>query len=254
MRHQLSPEEEKLFWSFITNDLAQRLALPLNSSTWRIGQKKAIIAAMQKHLLPLCEKDPLIMGLCNFDEETTKKRKLHLESTIHNLFVNKNFRQTTSATKHRFTFFLEGISADEYIERKGLLQTQTATPLISIAPAQALQALQMYINHLEDMADRIQKVLSKEVDQKTAQKWLNRFLPLHKKLIQLLKNGDFVVASRVKKDIYHIFEEPLYPTKTQQPSVTRLQGLFVFYLRSEQVINTFQAYQVALLRMERLFI
>jgi len=119
---KLNKEQEKIFWESIAIDVEEKLNLGA-PSTWTTKTFMEVEKQMQTTLEQLAIDTPKIGGWCNLDSKVEG-----FGSTMRRVFIDGNFNTTHSSSKNRFTYFLHGMSVEEYIKERNLLAKRIETP------------------------------------------------------------------------------------------------------------------------------
>ena len=243
MKHSLSTDQEKVFWHFVTEDLIKTLSLPKELKSWGNEQRMEINQALAKVLFPLCKKDKVIQGHCNFVDDEIDKGEIDMWFTIRKNIINKHINKTHPYSKHRFAYFLIGKSADDYIDKREVLtKTLPTEPFLS---GDAVKTLAPFVQEREYFAYKIVKELEK-YEEEDAQTFLRDFKELHQKLVEFfgMEKG-ISTGIRVYVDIHKLGEYFFTQTETGK-KISAAQNMWGngFYLREDSPLANINGYLV----------
>ncbi len=243
MKNSLSTDQEKVFWHIVTEDLIKTLSLSGNLEDWGNEQRVEINEALAKVLFPLCKKDKVIQGHCNFEKDEIDKGTIDMWFTIRKNIINKHINKTHPYSKHRFAYFFIGKSADDYIEERNVLSR--TLPAKSFLSGDAVKTLAPFVQEREYFAYKIVKELEK-YEEEDAQTFLKDFKELHQKLVEFfgMEKG-ISTGIRVYVDIHKLGAYFFTQTETGK-KISAAQNMWGdgFYLREDSPLANINGYLV----------
>jgi len=195
MLQKITPEQETVFWRQIAAHIEENTDFG-NPSNWNTANAENFQQEMDKILYPLCKKDKAIEMLCVLIND---KKKSVLESTpmtssILDIFSFQNeFRKRHSKVKNRFTYFLFGISFDEYIESGKVIDTAIELPI---------REMEGYLELFKDRAETVRKEAQKYYNHVEVTEFMEEFEVLHQRQITHLQNSRLVLAHLILDKIH----------------------------------------------------
>ncbi len=254
MKLKLSEAQEKVFWSTVAEDLIITLELGSDPQKWNKEDLLLLQVSVAQKIIPLCKKQLKVALRCNLEDKDLQRGTLDLRSTMYRIFVNQLYKKTKDYTKHRFSYFLIGQSASEYIKQKGLFlgEAEDAQPPETLDEAEnpaigkhLEETLKSFVQSLEFHAFVVQNRLKNISDQEAVQAFQTEFTLLHQKVVDyLLHKGDIQTGMQAYMGIYKLASQTFFQKEDggEDTILNLFGGHGAFYLRGNSIAMGLRKY------------